>query len=88
MWPYKTLKNKKPVHIYERLKLNEDRRSLRDNLNVQVNGDLTVTRSGFMYRGAKLYNMIPGHIKNIETYGSFKTNIKKWIKQNISIKPQ
>ena len=52
-----------------------------------INGDLTVTRGGFMYRGSKLYNMLPEDIKLAQSYGAFKTKVKAWIKSNITVKP-
>ena len=86
---YKTLENKKPAYIYNKLRLRENIRvqALRNNENINVRGDLTVTRGGFTYRAAKLYNMIPGDIRNIKHYKSFKKKVKKWIKNHISIRP-
>ena len=40
-----------------------------------------------MYRVAKLYNMLPVDIKEVEKYELFKTRVRFWIKKKISIKP-
>ena len=86
---YKILQTKKPTYIYNRFtnenSTNDMRRRNDNNLNIQ--GDLTLTRGGFMYRGAKLFNMIPNEIKNVKKYKKFKVQIKKWIKLHIPIKP-
>ena len=86
---YKTLANQKPTYIYKRFnstKMKNDR--LRRNcFNLNVQGDLTVTRGGFLYRGSKLYNMLPPEFKTISNYETFKSKIKIWIRKPISIKP-
>ena len=86
---FKILENKKPVYLYNRLnKMNVNNNMVRRNsLNLNVQGELTITRGGFLYRGSKLFNMLPLDIKSVSKYETFKTKIKLWIKLHISIKP-
>ena len=83
---FKILRNKKPTYLSERLDQSNNRQS-RNAQNITTKGDLTVTRGGFMYRGSKIFNMLPEEIKLAATYGAFKSKVKKWIKSNISVKP-
>ena len=46
-----------------------------------------MARGGFLYKGAKLYNMLPSEIKKVNKYDKFKAKVKAWIKLHITIKP-
>ena len=86
---FKILQSHKPTPLFKRFRPitgNEERIS-RNSDNLNIHGDLTITRGGFMYRGAKLYNMLPVDIKEVEKYELFKTRVRFWIKKKISIKP-
>ena len=85
---YKTIQTKKPSYIYNKLKPKQTGRPLRNGTNLDIQAELTITRGGFMYRASKLYNMIPNHIKNEQKYSTFKSKIKTWITQNISVCPK
>ena len=69
------------------MKPRQNNGGVKNGTKIDIRADLTVSRGGFIYRGSKLYNMIPNQIKNIEGYGEFKTSIKKWIKERILVKP-
>ena len=85
---YKILKNNKPTYLFERLdKGNVNTRQNRNGPKLTIDGDLTVTRGGFMYRGSKLYNMLPEETKLAPTYKAFKVKVKTWIKNRIAVKP-
>ena len=47
------------------------------------NTRLTLAQKSFKIRGAYNWNALPSSIKTIEKIGSFKKEVKKWIKQNI-----
>ena len=51
------------------------------------NKKLSISRAGFVYRGTKLFNNLPHEIRCLKSHNSFKQEVKKWIKKNISIKP-
>ena len=48
---------------------------------------LTLSRGGFIYRGAKLWNMLPAQMRQENKPGKFKNTLRKWIKENIPYKP-
>ena len=81
---HKSITNKKPRYIYERLciRTTSENRIFphRQSNKISVNGKLTLTRGGFIYYGVMLFNQLP-----IDT--TFKTKVKLWISKNISISP-
>ena len=58
-------------------------------LRSTVKNDLKVPKKpsprclGFTYNGAKLYNMLPNHIRDTLNPNTFKILTKKWIWENI-----
>ena len=87
---YKTLKTKQPAYIYDRLLPrgpNENleirnSRSVSNNL-IRIDGDLAIYRNAFSYRASRLWNAVPLYIRQKESLGAFKANVKGWIKQNV-----
>ena len=82
---FKVISTKKPTYVYERLKPANNFRGTRNGLTLNCHGDLAVTRGSFMYRGAKLFNMLPKEIKTTSKYDSFKRKVKPWILSLIHI---
>ena len=66
---------------------NEEVRARRRSHDIRVDFDLSIARSGFVYRGAKLWNMIPNDVRTSTSAQVFKKRIKQWIKNNIAIHP-
>ena len=59
-----------------------------DGLTVKVpNYYLDISRGGFIYRGAKLFNNLPRTLREEKRTEVFKTELKIWIRRNVSIKP-
>ena len=83
---FKVIMSRKPSYVYERFKPANHFRGRRNCLDLNCHGDLAVTRGSFMYRGAKLFNMLPKEIKTTSKYDSFKRKVKAWIKERISIR--
>ena len=54
---------------------------------ISVNCDLTVSRSGFLYRAAKLWNILPSTFREELRPEAFKFNVRKWIRENVPRKP-
>ena len=54
---------------------------------IQPNYRLNSSRSGFLYRAAKLFNCLPKEVKLQEKLGSFNYDARKWVKVNITVKP-
>ena len=62
---------------------------LRQTDTIEVKkANLNITRSGFCYRGSVLWNSMPLSLREESKYCKFKRNIKKWIFNSISPKPQ
>ena len=54
---------------------------------LRIDSKLTLTRGGYFYRCAKLYNMLPDHLRSPQEPQTFRTKVKEWIKENIPVKP-
>ena len=84
------IENKKPKYIADKLRPIQGKARLRTgtgNLNIPQY-KLSLSREGFVYRGAYIYNLLDETIKKEENLGKFKDNVKGWVKRNISIKPK
>ena len=49
--------------------------------------NLEVSRAGFIYRGANLFNSLTLNIREEKKTLVFKASVKKWVKENIGIRP-
>ena len=87
---YKIVKVGKPSYIRERLQEKKCGIGLRNkHRSIIVNNKkLAISREGFIYRAATLLNKIGEELRAEEKLGKFKMNLKKWILENISIKPR
>ena len=54
---------------------------------ISVNWDLTLGRCGFLYRAARIWNLMPPTLRDTEKQEVFKTGLRKWIMENIPRKP-
>ena len=54
---------------------------------VQENRTLSATRSGFLQRGAKLWNCLPLELRLERKSEVFKAEVKRWVREQISRKP-
>ena len=87
---FKCQKTSQPEYMFNKLFLNNDHRvGLRSATNqlISINYNLSLSRGSFFYRAAKIFNSLPGHIKQIKTIPTFKKHLKIWIKENIAIVP-
>ena len=57
-----------------------------NNVNV-CSYKLSISRSGFLYRAGKLWNHLPESLRTERKVSSFKTELRKWIKEFIPVKP-
>ena len=51
------------------------------------NKSLSISRAGFVFRGARIFNLLPLDIRMCDKYPHFKWKARKWVKENIGIKP-
>ena len=87
MMVFNVKKNGKPEYLARKL---YDARSLggRDGPKLRIpDYSLDLARAGFVYRGAKLFNMLPRAMREERKKGLFKSGIRKWIAANVSIRP-
>ena len=54
---------------------------------MRIEANLTLSRGGFFYRAALLFNKLPQDLKNETMTNSFKKKVKQWIKLNVPEKP-
>ena len=54
---------------------------------VVENSAHSLARSGFIYRGTQLFNSLLVLLRMEEKVSSFRTRVKKWIMENIVVKP-
>ena len=79
----KILLSRKPDYIASRLHLNPRA----GHAILPMAASLNLTRSSFIYRGIKLFNLLPESIQRLEKIGSFKSQSKAWVTENIAVKP-
>jgi hypothetical protein len=60
---------------------------LRQANTITVNCDLTIGRSGFLYRAARIWNQLPAALREETKPEVFKFNVKKWIREHVPRKP-
>ena len=88
---FKAIRYGKPKHLATKLNLRKPKDSeafpLRKLNSIDVTCSLTVSRSGFVYRAAQLWNSLPGDLRSEIELKKFKPAAKKWIKQSVSRKP-
>ena len=48
---------------------------------------LSIAREGFIYRSATIFNKLDDDLRNEVKVDKFKVGLRKWILQNIAIKP-
>ena len=90
---YKIYTTKLPVYHYNRLFYEENERlngadtraSEIKSKNIQF--DLSLARGSFFYQGSRIWSLLPPHIKKSDKLEKFKPCCRKWILQNIEIRP-
>ena len=83
----KIMLTQKPVYLAQRLQLANYTGTRSGTSLTQEKTTLRLVREGFIYRGTKLFNLLPDSLKFENNVKLFKKNVKKWIKQNIPVKP-
>ena len=86
---HKCIIYQKPKYVAEKLgfKIDNANRSYRNQHTIQANYKLTLSRSGFIYRGAHLFNQLPEEMRKLQDVKVFKRQVKQWVRDNILIKP-
>ena len=91
MTVYKIVKFKKPSYLAQKLvpraPLENEVFPHRQLHNIQVRADLTLSRAGLVYRGAKLWNSLPPSLKSETSLPKFKKIVRRWVTENVPAKP-
>ena len=84
----KIIASKQPKYHGKRFQNNntKETRFTTDNL-IFIDSKLSIGKSSFFHQASRIWNIIPEDIKSLEKISSFKKSFKKWIIQNIPIKP-
>ena len=83
----KILRSEKPGYLSSKLVMRQSEEPGADSTLSPMNARLNITREGFLYRGIKLFNLLPEALKAENTLSIFKEGLNSWIKENISVKP-
>jgi hypothetical protein len=91
MTTFKIVKFQKPSYLAKKLVLQKPTENAifphRQLNNIHARADLTLSRGGLVYRGAKLWNCLTPTLKSEESLPTFKKNVRKWIVHNVPAKP-
>ena len=78
---YKVINSGKPSYLSKRMKRG------RSGYIEQTNLRLSISREGFIHRGPCIFNKLDKNLRNEPRIDRFKVALRKWIKENIAIKP-
>ena len=89
---FKTVTKEEPKYLHERLKLrkpNENGTIFPHRMlnTIQADYTLTLSRSGFVFRGSKLWNQLPSELRSEKCPMVFKKKSKSWVLNQVPIKP-
>ena len=83
----KILQSGKPEFIADQMIVREAGGTRSGNTMQLARSSLTLSREGFLYRGSKLFNLLPENLRNENKISKFKREAKAWVKLNIAVKP-
>ena len=83
----KIMLTQKPSYLAQRLQMANQRGTRAGAALSQEQTSLGIAKEGFIYRGTKIFNLLPDSLKQENNMMKFKKNIKSWIKNNILVKP-
>ena len=92
MTVYRVVTSQYPKYLAEKLKLrtagDEGIFPHRQMNTIRIpNNNLTLSRAGFVARGATLWNALPIEMRSPMKKEQFRNNLKKWIRMHIKIRP-
>ena len=91
MQVFKIIRNGQPKYLAEKLALRRPEGHYvfpqRQINTIKVHGDLTLSRSGFIHRGARLWNLLPSDLRQQTQLMPFKMELRRWISSNVPVKP-
>ena len=87
---FKIMQSKKPTYLACKMQEKTTSMSLRGRSGSvsQHNHSLSIAKEGFIHRGLFLFNMLDENLRCEKNLKKFKTDLRKWVKANIPIKPK
>ena len=87
----KSIAAQQPQYLAKKLKLrsnNPDQVVPNRQVNtIRIQSNLTIARSGFFCRSSALFNQLPPDMRSNMDPKIFKPKVKKWVQENIAVKP-
>ena len=83
----KIILSQKPSYLANRLQISQENGPGVGSTIKLRKTQLGISKEGFIYRGAKLFNMLPLQLKEESNISKFKKMAKSWIKSTIAVKP-
>ena len=91
MTVFKVVRSGKPLYLAKKMILRKPGAHgvfpQRQINTIQIDCGLSISRSGFLYRGAKLWNQLPENLRSETKPGIFRSKLKDWIKMQVLRKP-
>ena len=91
LYIFKIVRSGKPKYLADKLQLRQAVHGQvfphRQVNTIQVHGDLTLSRSGFVYRGAQLWNQLPPEMRQESRLQVFKSQLRRWILSTVPARP-
>ena len=78
----------KKQHSYKKKECSENVAPSRQLNSIQVYAKLSISRNGFSYRSAKLWNGLPEHLRKLTCMKKFKIEVKDWVRSFVPVKPE
>ena len=75
---YRIRQNQEPEYLSNIMNRNN-----RANRIIIPNTDLTLAQQSYCFRGSAQWNSLPGYLRNTWKISTFKSQLKKWIQQNV-----
>ena len=85
---YKIVQTTKPKYLVDRLKLADRGANQRNQGKIIIpKYNLSLSREGFLSQGSLLFNKLPVSLRQEVNFHRFKSGVKKWVSENICVKP-
>ena len=88
---FKIIHSRQPKYLAESLKLSRPEEEnifpQRQANKILVKRNLTLSRSGFLYRGAQLWNLLPLELRTCSDLNTFRRELRNWVIQVVPAKP-
>ena len=89
---FKTIHSGQPKYLAKKLNIRRPNPShiflQRQSNTIHVKNNLSLSRSGFVYRGAQLWNLLPLDLRASTDLGAFKRELRSWISSTVPVKPR